>query len=116
MAVNRNQLVAIPDEASKAGKDIRDNFARLEGALNGIVMAGFRGRFMDIQILSASVAIPINHQLGFVPGDIIETARYTPGNDTVSTVNWLWNRFDITNIYVTTSGPVVLRFFLGRVS
>ena len=66
--------------------------------------------FFEEEIRSTATDEKIVHKLGFVPKDVILTYKSNPAVD----VMFQFDQFDLTNLVVQTSGPVVIRFLAGR--
>jgi len=92
-----------------ADVNIRENFAKLKRELELQQILGGYWRFFEWEIKAAGSELPIKHNLSFTPKDIIFLAVQGDRNF------WFnFEQFDEKNIYVTTSGPCVLRFLAGR--
>lgn len=111
----RKILNAIKDDLQDQGKLIRNNFNILEETLDKAITTRFEGQFLDLEFTAAVTNQRVSHGLGITPKDILETSRFTPGSATPATVTYLFETFDSNYIYITTSGAVKIRFFLGRV-
>jgi len=90
---------------------IRENFNRLKNYLNGQVFFEGDFNFYEVDVPSASVLFPIPHGLKFIPADIIFLS--VTGNHNAY---FNYENFDRTNIYITSLGPCILRFFAGRLN
>lgn len=87
---------------------IRENFARLEDFINRkSPLSDFK--FFEIDIPEISGNLPVKHGLPFVPLDVVMLSA--TGNQNFYFLNQF---FDAENIYISTSGPVRLRFLLGK--
>jgi hypothetical protein len=62
---------------------------------------------------TSSTQTKIAHGLPFIPKDVIQTALVKTTSST-PTVQFDFELFDRTHIYITTTQPCVVRFFLGR--
>ena len=95
-------------------KDIRDrwtkeNFFRIERFIREQVILDGQFKFYNVEIDRAITELKIPHQLDFVPIDIIDLAVQGDHN-----YYFVHEKFDQTNMVVTTQGPVKLRFLAGR--
>jgi hypothetical protein len=88
---------------------IRENFARLQTALLQARVLGPDFKFMEIDISSDVTAQPIAHGLGYAPTDVLILSS-------IGDYNFFFDyvKFDKTNLFITTHGPVRLRFLVGR--
>lgn len=87
---------------------VRENFFRIKRQLEDqTILAGF-WKFYEIDLPNAGTLIPIKHNLNFIPKDIISLS-------VVGNYNYYfnYNEFDSQFIYVTTSGPCIIRFLAG---
>lgn len=92
-------LNLIPD------KNIRDNLQKIQDFLNTQKLL-MNWEFMDIVITGPVTDQEFRHNLGVVPKDIIETFK-------IGTVTYEYDLFTRDSIFITTSGPATVRFFLG---
>ena len=91
--------------------NIRENFFRLTKFLNSQILFEGNFEFFEIDIPQAATAHVIKHGLKFIPVDIIVLS--VEGD-----FNYFFQYQDFTkkNIYVTTLGPVRIRFLAGKLS
>lgn len=73
----------------------------------GILQSNFKHFALEFRKAETEVKIP--HGLGFAPIDIIQT--YNTG---AGAITFVYEKFDTTNLVLTTSGACVIRFFAGR--
>lgn len=66
-------------------------------------------RHLELEFNKAETNLKVPHNLGFKPEDIIQTSVTGAGS-----VTFNYNKFDNTNLDITTSGACVVRFFAGR--
>lgn len=87
----------------------RENFFRLQRFVNSQVF--FEGNFklFDVEILSKQASFKIKHGLDFIPEDIISLS-----GDGDQNYYFRFQEFDRDFIYVTTNGPVRIRFLAGK--
>lgn len=87
----------------------RENFFRLKNFLSGQVL--FEGDFklFDISIPEKSTPFKVAHGLSFIPADVIPLSA-------VGNLNYFFRYQEFTKefIYITTDGPVRLRFLAGK--
>lgn len=90
---------------------IRENFLRLSKFINSQIF--FEGDFKlyDISINSAKDKFEILHGLNFIPVDVIPL--YVEGD---FNFYFRYQEFTRTSIFVTTAGPVRLKFLAGRLN
>lgn len=92
-----------------ADPHVRENFFRINRFLNEQVW--FEGDFQlyDVTIPGEFDAFKIRHGLTFIPADIIPLAAEGNYN-----FYFLYKDFDQDNMYVSTEGPVRIRFLAGK--
>jgi hypothetical protein len=88
-----------------ADKNIRDNFQKIQDFINAQKFL-MKWEFFDIVITGAVTDKEFRHNLGVVPKDIIETFR-------IGTITYEYARFTKDSIFISTSGPATVRFFVG---
>jgi hypothetical protein len=88
---------------------VQENFFRLKSFLADQVI--FEGDFklFDIKIPRTESKFRIKHGLTFIPADIINLGFEGNGN-----YYFHYQDFDRENLYVTTYGPVRIRFLAGK--
>lgn len=91
-----------------ADKFSKENFFRLERFIRDQHILEGQWQFYTIDIPAAYNAFGAAHKLSFVPRDVILLSAIGDQNFYFRNVD-----FDAQNIYVKTSGPVVLRFLAG---
>lgn len=62
----------------------------------------------ELTFTQAVTAQKIPHRLGFAPKDVVQTSLLGVG-----TLTWNYDKFDETNIVVTTTGACVVRAYIG---
>jgi hypothetical protein len=87
---------------------IQENFKRIETDFNSQKILNGSWEFFDLNFKAAVVKQPFAHTFKFIPKDVLQT--YIKGTGTVT---WEYSSFDKDYIYVTTSGPVNVRAFVG---
>jgi hypothetical protein len=89
----------------------RENFKRLSDFVKSQVFFDGNFELFDVTVNKASDKFEIPHGLTFIPTDIIQLA--TEGN-----FNYFfrYQEFTKTSIFVTSDGPVRLRFLAGRLT
>lgn len=90
---------------------VRENFNRLKKYLNDSVFFEGDFDFYEVDIPKASELFAVAHGLKFIPADIIFLNVTGDHN-----VYFNYENFDRDNIYITASGPCVVRFLAGRLS
>lgn len=86
----------------------QDNFQRLTNYINAEPVLKGRFKFFTYTFTGAVTNEKILHHLGFQPKDVLQTSLTGAG-----TITWNYDRFDVNYINVTTTGPCVVRAFLG---
>lgn len=103
----------IPFLAEIVDKFSRENFKHLDRTLYGMDL--LKGQFVFFEKHLSATSYPsevvIQHDLGFIPQDIIMTSVI---NSKTATVYWLYAKFTKTTITVEINEAVAVRFFLGR--
>jgi hypothetical protein len=88
--------------------NVQENFKRIERAFEDQKMLKGSWQFFDLSFDQAIIKKPFAHNFKFIPKDVIQT--YISGTGIVT---WEYDSFDRNSIYVTTSGPVKVRAFVG---
>lgn len=90
---------------------IQENFSRIKRYIAQQTVLDGNFKFFEVDIPDAFTEKPFKHNLSFVPRDIIIL-------NAEGDLNFYFNYplFDRENIYITTSGPVVIRFLAGLYS
>lgn len=105
-----SQAKILPDIILKDLSDpwVRENFWRLDKFFKAQPL--FKGvfKFFELTFPAAVVAQRIPHGLGLKPLDVIQTSSIGTG-----VITWLYPDFTTTDLFVTTTGPVVVRAFVG---
>ncbi len=92
---------------SIADRYVRDALSLIQTHLNtGSHPTGFK--FFTQEFTSAVTEQKIPHGLNFVPLDVIQTSLTGMGE-----LSWEYDLFDRENVYVTTTGPCVVRAYIG---
>lgn len=89
---------------------VRDNFQRVESAIGSFPFLKGSWRFVEIEISSATT-IKFKHGLRFIPKDVIQTSLIGSGSAT-----WNHQNFTRDHVEITTTGPCVVRAFIGSYS
>lgn len=87
---------------------VQENFKRIERAFETQKMLKGAWQFFDLSFDAAVSSKPFAHGFKFIPKDVMQT--YVSG---AGTVTWEFDKFDQNFIYVTTTGPVKVRAFIG---
>jgi len=92
---------------------IRKNFLRLQNFIReeNVLKSNFKFFTMALTAPSYPSTVKQPHLLGYLPKDAIVTSNKGTGAYTLE-----YNQFDNEYIYVTITGPVELRMFLGTYS
>ncbi len=86
---------------------IRENFLKIQQFLRDNQNLGNFTHF-EFTFTKAVTALKIPHRLGFQPKDILQTSLTGSG-----AITWLYAQFDVNFIVVTTTGPCVVRAYIG---
>lgn len=86
-------------------KNVRDNFQRVQNFISEQKLL-MNWSFFDLTFPAAVTSQEVRHTLGVVPKDIIETMRS-------GSVTYEYAQFTKDSIFITTSGPARVRFFVG---
>lgn len=87
----------------------QENFKRIQDYFTGLALDRCNLEFFEVEYAGAVTAAPHPHQLKFIPKDVILLHNLTN-----TSVTFLYDQFDRTNIYITTGAATTLRFLLGR--
>lgn len=89
---------------------LQENFRRIEALFINFPLFKGKFEFFDYSLESPSYPATIirKHRLGFKPLDIIVTSTIGPGS-----VTWNYTDFSATDISVTITNSVRIRFFAG---
>jgi hypothetical protein len=90
---------------------IKENFSRIRRYIQQQTVLDGNFKFFEVDIPEASTEKSYKHNLSFVPRDIIILNAEGDLN-----FYFNYNLFDRDNLYITTSGPVVIRFLAGLYS
>lgn len=90
-------------------ENVRDSFQGVEEYLQSQVILQGQWEFFELNFEAAVTNFKWPHQFNFVPQDVILTGSQ---GDQRFTFNF--ELFDFTNLDITVSGPVKLRFLAGR--
>lgn len=88
---------------------IRDIVRQVVEQYRGNPLSRGQWRFYELVIQKAVAGYQYAHGLGFVPKDVLVSSQVGAGLATFAPAS-----FDRTNIVLSTTGPVTVRFFLGR--
>lgn len=89
-------------------KVIREYLREIEDEFNRQSILKGKWIFSELNITQAETNKKIPHNLGFQPKDIIQLSAIGSGS-----ITWNYSLFDKTNINISTSGPVIIRAFIG---
>jgi hypothetical protein len=100
----------LPDIILKDVQDIyvRENFFRLDKFLKKYPLFRAELYFFELTFVAAVTNERRPHGLTFKPLDIIQTSLIGSGS-----LTWNYDRFDLKNLDVTTTGPCTVRAFIG---
>lgn len=87
---------------------IRKALGDLQDALNESDLMLARYQMFEIQIKAANSAYEVQHNLGFVPTDVIVTKA------TGSGYSFVWDKFTDQKIVINATGAATIRLYLGR--
>lgn len=90
---------------------IRENFKTIQEVLSRATLLKGEFKHFDLSLKNAVTNFRFPHSLGYMPKDLIMTFRRGSGD-----ITWHYDRFNGQFIELTTTGPVEVRFFLGRYS
>jgi hypothetical protein len=89
----------------------RENFKRIQDAnVNHPVTRG-EWRVLELAFYKAETNVKVPHGLKFLPKDVILTSKTGAGSLTIN-----YDRTDLTNLDLTTSGACVIRLLLGSLN
>lgn len=88
----------------------QENFVRVEDYLNAEPLLKSQFKFFEMSLSSPSypATVAYKHDLGFLPKDALVTSAKGSGSFALE-----YAQFSPTHIYLTITGPVSLRMFLG---
>jgi len=101
--VRRPLIDQIEDAATRESLQWMYDFVTTEATL----ISNFR--HFSLEFNKAETALKIPHGLNFAPIDIIQTYKTGAG-----AITFVYEKFDTTNLVITTTGACVVRFFAGR--
>ena len=87
----------------------QESHQKVANALRDNDLVAAPWKFMEIAITGAVTSLAIPHGLSYVPKDIIQTSLTGAGS-----LTWIYDKFDATNLYLTTTGTLTVRCFIGR--
>lgn len=90
---------------------VRENLTQIEEEFNQLMMLPGQWKHFEITFLSAVTNFKYPHGLSFVPKDVIQTSTTGTG-----VVTWKYANFDRSNLVISTTGPCVVRAFIGTYS
>jgi hypothetical protein len=73
----------------------------------GLLQSNFK--HFELEFRKAETEVKVPHGLGFSPIDIMQTYKTGAG-----AITFVYEKFDTTNLVITTTGACVVRFFAGR--
>jgi hypothetical protein len=103
-------MILLPEFILKDIEDlyIRENFKRLTSFFQKETLLKSSFKFFELTFTSAVTGNLVQHGLGFKPLDVIQTSSIGSG---VATFNFTEFTKDVVS--VTTTGPCVIRAFIG---
>ena len=104
MIIKRPILDAIVDVNIRQSLQWLYDYVQAEPLLGSSNFEHFQREF-----LKAETEVKVPHRLGFTPLDIIQTSLTGAG-----AISFIYQKFDSSNLVITTTGPCVVRFFAGR--
>lgn len=96
------------------GRELQDNFRRLQSALQGDIITGGSWKLFRLTFAADVTGLRIPHGLSFIPEDILVTRQTGSGN-----IVFRYGLFTDTNLIVDISGtssadPINVKFLAGR--
>lgn len=88
---------------------VRENFLKVQQFIKEWPFTKGSWRFVDVTFIGAVTNFKYPHALGFKPLDVVQTFKSGAG-----AVTYNYDSFDSTNLDITTTGAVQVRFFVGR--
>lgn len=88
---------------------VRENFFRLQRFVNDQIIFDGDFKLFDITIPSKLTSFKVAHGLTFIPSDIIVVSSFGNFN-----FYFRYQDFDKDFMYITTNGPVRIRFLAGK--
>lgn len=103
-------MISLPDIILKdiTDKYIRENFFRIKKFFLKFPLFRTELAFFEREFKAAVTSVTVAHGLGFKPTDVIQTSLIGPG-----ALTWEYDKFDDTNLVVTTTGACKVRAFIG---
>lgn len=89
---------------------IRENFSRLKRLLTQQTLLKGEFKFLEITFTQAVTNFQYPHKLGFVPKDVIQTSLIG------ANLTWNYDLFTREFLDITTTGPCVVRAYIGTYS
>lgn len=90
---------------------VREDFFRIQNYFNNSSFFDGDFSFFEIEIPSANSSFSAKHGLSFIPQDVIILSVIGNHN-----FGFIYDLFDKDRIYISSSGPCVVRFLLGRLN
>lgn len=87
---------------------LRENFRRIQEGLTELAFLKGKWRFVEIEFKGALADQPFAHGLGFAPKDVLVTSVLGSGS-----VTWSYSKFTREHVYLSSTGPVTVRAFIG---
>lgn len=89
-------------------KFLIENFKRVRDTIKNLKLNNGQFQFFEIVIPVAKTNFLFTHNLSFQPKDIIQTSLIGTG-----TLTWNYDKFTMTHLNLTTTGPCTVRAFVG---
>jgi hypothetical protein len=102
-------MIKVPVLSEIEDQKIRKVFQDLFFNLNSELFIKSELKFYVMEFSKAETKLKVPHSLNYAPLDAIITSQIGTG-----VLSFDYDLFDGENIYVTTTGPVKVRFLLGR--
>lgn len=91
-----------------ADKATREAVERLRDDVVSLPFRKGSFKFFEIELTIAVTNFKYRHGLGFIPKDVIQTSLIGAGS-----IVWNYSRFTKENLDISTTGPCVVRVFIG---
>jgi hypothetical protein len=89
-------------------RNVRESFTRIVEFINSQPLLKGDWEFLTLTFTGPVTHYRVKHKLGFIPLDVIQTSFIGSGS-----LFWNYDNFDREFIDVTTTGPCVVRCFVG---
>ncbi len=89
--------------------DVRDALQKIKEAFDNATILNGQFQFYTITFKGAITNFKYSHNLPFTPMDVLQTSITGTG-----TVTWNYSLFSPSQLDLTSTGPCVVRAFIGR--